>query len=168
MNRIDYIRATAHVPRNGVKSARGVNPYDSDFGVLPAPEIQRLLRKVRDTKGRRNFRISMSDVSREASIEIGHLYNFLYGRPTREYVGHVPLRRLSRFLMKFENGTAIKHYGRVIYREEPTKKPDIVYRVDLSGLGRPNAGPTIVPGMTPRAPRQMPKLFAQFARLGSD
>ena len=179
MRRIDYIRQTKSVPRNGLNAPPGQNPYDAEYGVLPYGEIMRLLDKhipirpnrLRKKAAERDLIITQKDLFKYMGrVEEGLFADFRRGDDSK--LGRIRLRKLSRILLQIESGQLVMRDGKLTLTEPETEavapwKPDMVYRVVLETGPRGVLRPTIVPGAPREAPKTMPKLFQSFKLPGS-
>jgi hypothetical protein len=169
LRRIDYIRATAQMSRTGITAPPGNNPYEGDFSIMPLDEIRRILSKYHQSKKGRQKQMTITNIARAAGLTSGdeisgtgrqQLLHIIRGEPHR--LGRKTLRALTRVLLQIENGTLVKIDGKLVHQVAPTKKPEMVFRVCLGPDGRA----TITRAPAPPAPKQMPKLFADFRLPG--
>ena len=142
-----------------------MNPLTRDNDILPSAEIRRLLAKCRaPLQGKGNdgrFKcaetITMTDVAREAQIACrSRLFRLAKNDPNCD-LGPVPLRRISRFLTRVEHGLVAKCDGKIVYLNEPTRKPDHVLHVVLT-----KAGARLQFGAATPIPKSMPSFFKDF------
>jgi hypothetical protein len=168
MRRIDYIRATAgFLHDEGIRGSNPItSPYRAEFGILPRDEIVRILRKLPEGDTRTNKlkdTIVFCDIETHLRIrwtgKLGRLSRYMEGR--HEFTPKT-LRRISRMLLLLERGQVVKRDWKIIYLDEPTKKPDIVMRVHIGDTGKP----TIVRVDALPVVKQMPKLFQSFTLPG--
>lgn len=175
MRRIDYIRQVRRSPRHGLGTPEGDNPYEEDFGILPDREITRILKKHVDTQHRgptKKSAMSMSDVVRATGVgntakTVAELRKITQGE--KHTLGRRTLQNISRILLHIESGQLVKRDGAMVYL--PPESPEVAekarqnmtsFRVCIAPDGRV----TIARGTPLSAPKQMPRLFADFKLPG--
>lgn len=172
MRRIDYLRQNLSVPQTGLNAPPGENPYVDEFGVLSYPECRRLMAKIPvnpPTAGHLFANtITHKDIVRYLGDTNGKRYrDFRDGNPNA--IGRNKRRLLSRLLLEIESGHRVKRNGVLEFvPDPPPKKPDMMYRVELTQSGPKQALTVrIVRGEPLPVPKQMPRLFADFKLPGA-
>jgi hypothetical protein len=174
LRRIDYVRQTQSVPKNGLNAPPGNNPYAEDFGILPYNETIRLLKKLPRGSKKLEFQnvITIADVHKYVTPKHPEIFRaFMKGNENA--IGRRVRRRLSVLLRRIEAGQMVKLYGEMMTYEEsgakgspPEKKPEMVYRVSLETGPGGKLRPTIVRSEPLQPPKQMPRLFMDFRLPG--
>ena len=175
LRRIDYLRQTAGVSSTGLNAPPGENPYAEDFGVLSYPETMRLLEKHAQ-RAHGNLRalaytITRTDIAKLAGLtdgpesKLGQADFIAFCKGNQNALGRKRRRQLSRVLLMLESGQLVKRDGKMVYlqpHEVPPTAPMHRFRVCIDGEGRV----TIARGEPLAAPKQMPRLFADFRLPG--
>jgi hypothetical protein len=149
-----------------------MNHSGHDTGILPLADIRRMLSKCRgheQAKGNNGQFlapewITVSDVAFECNVPCrSKLHRLIRGDADCD-LRDVPLRRLSRFLLRVEHGLVVKRSGKVVHLTEdqrdaeaaamhrPPKRPD--HRGHLEWI---RGVPRLVLDPPPPIPRSMPK-----------
>ena len=151
----------------GQDRSQGLNPYAEEFGILPRDELSRILKKYRSDSTSSPNKLTLNDIKRECSLlHNGMFHHIVANTPVFQVkpiyrMGPHRLRRLSRFILLAERGYIVKRGGKILYLNEPEPVvQDKVYRICFTDRGRP----TIIPGKSAPTPKQMPRLFTEFAK----
>jgi hypothetical protein len=170
VRRIDYIRQTASIPRNGLNAPPGENPYAVEFGILSVADTLRLWDKhitFKSVKGSRDTNQGKRLISKAMLMkymkpfDVQRLNTFLGGDV--HGLSRASRRRLSRVLLQMEAGQLVLESGRlVLYPEVEPPKPAMTYAVKLEVGAHNRLAVKLTPGAPATAPKQLPNLFRAF------